>query len=249
MVSSLFTLRCCVLCKQREDWTWLCAMCSEQSTESKHGENHLSDWHPCSIPCTSVIRISGLSCSSSWHSSYRILWRTGSAQALETLGALSEGERLPPSSKYRAKPGNLPVHAERAPIVSGEGRWAHSGPGRESMAWYRLERWEQHTQGLARGSMVQEGGERKAAEVNSSLILPGAKDFSHRQPVLVVPPPLTGLGWSSSPLVSDLFVAQKGFDLWKFLSFPGLVCWICIAKCSIQNCHPMPTSSHFSNTF
>lgn len=130
MVSSLFTLRCCVLCKQREDWTWLCAMCSVQSTESKHGENHLLDWHPCSIPCTSVIRISGLSCSSSWHSSYRILWRTGSAQALETLGAQSEGERLPPSSKYRAKPGNLPVHAERAPIVSGEG-------GKMSTQWPR----------------------------------------------------------------------------------------------------------------
>lgn len=133
--------------------------------------------------------------------------------------------------------------------VGREGRWAHSGPRRESTVWYRLERWEQHTEGLARGSMVQEGGGRKAAEVSSSLILPGAKDFSHRQPVLVVPPPLTGLSRSSSPLVSDLFIAQKGFDLWKFLSFPGLVCWICIAKCSIQNCHPMPTFSHFSNTF
>lgn len=129
------------------------------------------------------------------------------------------------------------------------GRWAHSDPGRESMACYRLERWEQHKEGLARGNTVQEGGGRKAAEVNSSLTLPGAKDFLHRQPVLVVPPPHTGLGWSSSPLVSDLFIAQKGFDLWKFLSFPGLVCWICIAKCSIQNCHPMPPSSHFSNAF
>lgn len=51
-----------------------------------------------------------------------------------------------------------------------------------------------------------------------------------------------------TPLVPDLFIAQHGFDLSEVLHFPGLVCWICIAKCSIYRTTG-PCHNHHLYTF
>lgn len=181
-------------------------------------------------------------------------------RASETVGALREGgerETYSPLLAPRREQNLvtfLDLQAEHRLWVGREGRrtrtyrMAQGGRG-----WRVTDRSGGRAVqgGLAGGSMVWERGGRKASEANSSLTLPGAMAFPHRQPVLFMPHPHPGPGRSSSPSVSDLFIAQNQFGLWKgVLSFPGLVYWMCIAKLlNVRYWTLGPWPNHHLHTF
>lgn len=139
--------------------------------------------------------------------------------AAETVGALREGEGEPSSPLLAPRrEQNLPGHAGRAPIASGEGgQGAHDGQGAApgGRGWRVVGRSGGRAAqgGLAGGSTERERGGREASEANGSLAPPGAGAFPRGQPVLWVPRPHPGSARSSSPSVPDLFVAQNQFDL------------------------------------